>query len=181
MHHRLVREPFSVRPMSTEDLEQTLDLRAEVAAERRYIGAEAPIDRAGDEARWRARLLDSDDGAMFVAVAGGRVIGNASLVGSGPAELGMTVARGWRRRGVGRALLEACLEWARHHRVHKISLQVWPDNDAAIHLYEGYGFEREGYLHKHYRRRSGELWDAVIMGLVLDPSPRPPEPEKSES
>jgi len=23
-------------------------------------------------------------------------------------------------------------------------------------------------MRRHYRRRSGELWDAVIMGLVLD-------------
>ena len=29
-------------------------------------------------------------------------------------------------------------------------------------------FQREGYLTRHYRRRSGELWDAIIMGLRLD-------------
>lgn len=27
----------------------------------------------------------------------------------------------------------------------------------------------EGRIRSHYRRRSGQLWDAVIMGLVLDP------------
>ena len=51
--------------------------------------------------------------------------------------------------------------------MHKIALQVWPHNEAAIALYERYGFEREGYLKRHWRRRSGELWDAVVMGLLL--------------
>jgi hypothetical protein len=26
----------------------------------------------------------------------------------------------------------------------------------------------EGRLRRHYRRRNGELWDAVVMGLVFD-------------
>jgi RimJ/RimL family protein N-acetyltransferase len=57
---------------------------------------------------------------------------------------------------------------ARKAGAHKIALQVWPHNAAAIALYERFGFRREGYLTRHYRRRSGELWDAIIMGLPLD-------------
>jgi RimJ/RimL family protein N-acetyltransferase len=49
-----------------------------------------------------------------------------------------------------------------------MALQVWPHNAAAIALYERFGFERECYLRRHYRRRSGELWDAIVMGLRLD-------------
>jgi hypothetical protein len=26
----------------------------------------------------------------------------------------------------------------------------------------------EGRLRRHYPRRNGELWDAIVMGLVLD-------------
>jgi RimJ/RimL family protein N-acetyltransferase len=57
---------------------------------------------------------------------------------------------------------------ARTAGAHKIALQVWPHNAAALALYERFGFRREGYLTGHYRRRSGELWDAVVMGLRLD-------------
>jgi ribosomal protein S18 acetylase RimI-like enzyme len=46
-------------------------------------------------------------------------------------------------------------------------LHVWPHNEAAIALYEKLGFAREGYHPKQYRRRSGEAWDAISMGLVL--------------
>jgi RimJ/RimL family protein N-acetyltransferase len=44
---------------------------------------------------------------------------------------------------------------------------VWPHNDRAIALYARRGFVEEGRLVRHYRRRSGELWDAIIMGLPL--------------
>ena len=74
----------------------------------------------------------------------------------------------WRGRGVGTALLAEAVDRARKAGCHKMALQVWPHNAAAIALYERFGFQREGYLTRHYRRRSGELWDAVIMGLRLD-------------
>ena len=83
----------------------------------------------------------------------------------------MLVDREWRGRGVGNALLAAAVDWARAAGAHKVSLQMWPHNEAARRLYEKFGFEEEGYLRRHYRRRSGEIWDAVVMGLLLDASP----------
>src|SRR6266508_2058891 len=76
-------------------------------------------------------------------------------------------AEGWRGRGVGSALLRAGIEWARGAGAHKVALQVWPHNAAALALYEKFGFQREGLLRGHYRRRNGELWDAIVMGLPL--------------
>jgi N-acetylglucosamine kinase-like BadF-type ATPase len=63
--------------------------------------------------------------------------------------------------------LDELVRWAQDHGCHKVSLQVWPHNDAALRLYEKFGFEREGLLRSHYRRRNGELWDAIVMGLLL--------------
>jgi RimJ/RimL family protein N-acetyltransferase len=64
-------------------------------------------------------------------------------------------------------LLTACIEWARSAGAHKVVLDLWPHNDAAMALYRKFGFVQEGYLTKHYRRRDGELWDSIEMGLVL--------------
>jgi RimJ/RimL family protein N-acetyltransferase len=86
----------------------------------------------------------------------------------GVGEIGMWVAGPWRGRGVGSALLEAGIEWARSVGAHKVALSHWPTNRAAVALYEKFGFVEEGRLRRHYRRRSGELWDAVVRGLVLD-------------
>jgi hypothetical protein len=38
---------------------------------------------------------------------------------------------------------------------------------VAVAGYRKFGFVEEGRRIKHYRRTSGELWDAVDMGLVL--------------
>jgi ribosomal protein S18 acetylase RimI-like enzyme len=79
----------------------------------------------------------------------------------------MTVAQSWRRRGVGSALLAAALEKARSEGLHKLSLEVFPHNDAALALYRKFGFVQEGRRQKHYRRASGELWDSIVMGRLL--------------
>lgn len=71
------------------------------------------------------------------------------------------------RRGVGSALLATAIEWARDRGMHKLSLSVFPHNEAAIALYRKFGFIEEGRRIKHYRRASGELWDAIEMGLML--------------
>jgi RimJ/RimL family protein N-acetyltransferase len=49
----------------------------------------------------------------------------------------------------------------------KVALEVRPHNHVAIRLYQRAGFECEGRLRRHYRRRNGELWDAILMGLSL--------------
>ena len=51
--------------------------------------------------------------------------------------------------------------------MHKLSLSVFAHNAAAIGLYRKVGFVEEGRRIKHFRRSSGELWDAVEMGLLL--------------
>jgi RimJ/RimL family protein N-acetyltransferase len=161
-----------VRPAREEDLDTIVDLFAAVAGEGRWIGTEMPFDR---ERRRRslAEALDEERNVLLVADAGGRVVGELSmwLASYGVADLGMLVADGWRGRGLGSALLRAGLDWAWRAGAHKVALQVWPHNQAAIALYEKFGFQREGLLRRHYRRRSGELWDAVVMGLLLhDPA-----------
>jgi RimJ/RimL family protein N-acetyltransferase len=146
-----------------------VELYADVAAEGRWIAAEAPVDR---EVRHRrmSELLGRRDARLLVAVAGGELVGQLGieLARYGVADLGMLVAAPWRGRGVGSALVAAALAWAREAGAHKVALQVWPHNQAAISLYEKFGFQREGLLRRHYRRRNGERWDAVVMGLLLD-------------
>ena len=157
-----------VRPATPEDVDELLDGYEAVAAERIHIAGEPPIDRDRRRAAWLETLDPSTPGTSFVAEADGRLVGHLGATGTGRVELGMWVLPDWRGRGAGTKLVEAAVAWAREGGAYKISLEVWPHNAAAIALYEKFGFEREGYLRKHWRRRNGELWDSVVMGLVLD-------------
>ena len=158
----------TVRGAEEADLDAMVALFAAVAEEGRWIAAEPPVDREQRRRRF-AEDLGSDHTVMLVADAGGELVGQLGLFIAcyGVADLGMLVADGWRRRGVGSALLRAGIEAAKKAGAHKIALQVWPHNQAAIALYERFGFQHEGRLRRHYRRRSGELWDAIVMGLPL--------------
>jgi ribosomal-protein-alanine N-acetyltransferase len=83
------------------------------------------------------------------------------------ADVGLMVARPHRRQGIGRALLEAAVGWARSAGVAKLELHVLPHNTPAIALYEAFGFDREGYRRHHYRRGDGAYVDAVLMAYFL--------------
>lgn len=151
-----------VRATRDEDRLPLARLFAAVAAERDRIGTEPPVDVEARAATWE---LDGD----FLAEADGQVIGSIHVQASrhGYGELGMAVAREWRGRGVGSALMLAAIDWARSRGLHKLSLSVFPHNEAAIALYRKFGFVEEGRRVKHYRRASGEVWDAIEMGLLL--------------
>ena len=153
---------FEIRPARDEDRPQLAALFAAVAAERDGIATEPPVDVEEWARKWRVE-------ETLVAVAGTDVIASLYLELSrfGFAEIGMAVAHGWRRRGVGSALLAAAIKWARGRGVHKLSLSVFPHNCAAIGLYRKFGFVEEGRRVKHYRRANGELWDAIEMGFLL--------------
>lgn len=167
-------DPFTVRPAEPRDVDQIVDLFVSVVDEGRWLGSQPPVDREAQRARFLDHIENPGDSASIVAVtgaaAGGQVIGHAR-VDMEPykvAGLGMMVRADWRGRGVGGALVDAAVESARALGAHKLALQVWPHNTVARRLYRNHGFEEEGVLRRQYRRRNGELWDAVIMGLVLD-------------
>ena len=83
------------------------------------------------------------------------------------ADLGLMIAAAHRRRGIGRALLEQAVAWAREAGVLKLELHVFPWNEPALRLYEAFGFEREGLRRDHYRRED-EYVDAILMAYRLD-------------
>jgi RimJ/RimL family protein N-acetyltransferase len=155
---------FAVRAARADDARAMAEVFAAVAAERDGIATEPPVDIAESA----ARFASSVDGTV-VAVADGRVVGMIHVAASphGFGEFGMLVDRAWRGRGVGSALVQAAVDRARRQGLHKLCLEVFTHNTAAIALYRKCGFAEEGRRVKQYRRASGELWDTIMMGRLL--------------
>jgi ribosomal protein S18 acetylase RimI-like enzyme len=155
---------FAVRPASVDDARALAELFAAVAEERDGIATEPPVDidqRAAQFARGSA--------SSVVAVAGSQLIGmlHVQVSPHGFGEIGMLVDRDWRGRGVGSALIQAAIGLAREQGLHKLSLEVFAHNTAAIALYRKCGFVEEGRRTGQYRRSGGELWNSIVMGLAL--------------
>ena len=161
-------QPVTVRRADAADFDAWFALYQSVAAEGRWIGGELPVDRESRRNRFLVEL-DSADDAVFIAELDAVAVGTINVdVRRGIASLGMLVDAEHRGHGVGAALLTAAVRWSKDRGAHKMRLEVWPHNGAARSLYRKFGFRDEGYLRRHYRRRNGELWDAVVMGLVFD-------------
>ncbi|HKO37280.1 MAG TPA: GNAT family N-acetyltransferase [Solirubrobacterales bacterium] len=117
--------------------------------------------------RFRQAILEGH--TLLVLEDEGGIVGSLGVhptQAEGVSALGMWVLPSHRRRGGGRMLLEAALA-ARPEEVHKIELEVFPENGAAIALYRQLGFEKEGLRRAHYRRRDGSLRSALIMARLF--------------
>jgi RimJ/RimL family protein N-acetyltransferase len=155
-----------VRDATFEDCDAIGAGMKAVVDEGRWLATEAATaDELAD--RFRQVILEGDP--LLVLEEDGGIVGSLGLHSTdarGVLALGMWVLAAHRGRGGGRMLMEAALA-TRPEDVHKIELEVWPDNEAAIALYRKLGFEEEGLRRDHYRRRDGSLRSSLIMARLL--------------
>jgi RimJ/RimL family protein N-acetyltransferase len=158
---------MEVRPARIEDCEAIARGMKVVVEEGRWLATPAgtPVEEMTE--RFRA-AVEWEGNLLFVLDEGGEPVGAAGLhptATDGVLSLGMWVLPEWRGRGGGRALIEALLD-AVPPGAHKVELEVFPDNAAAIALYRSLGFEEEGLRREHHRREDGTLRSALLMARL---------------
>lgn len=81
--------------------------------------------------------------------------------------LGMGVIAPFRRRGIGRALLETTLRHAKEQsQIERVELLVFASNQRAIELYKKFGFEYEGEKRK-VRKIDGRYENDILMAKLF--------------
>lgn len=130
---------------------------------------------AAAEADFLAKKAASANEIEILAVVDGKLAGSAgiSAVGSAfklqrRAEFGVSVARAFWGRGIGRALTEACIACARMAGYAQLELDVVADNRTALALYEKIGFREYGRNPRGFFSRSSGWQTLVLMRLELD-------------
>lgn len=153
------------------------EVRAGIIAEGQYTLA-TPQENSPDEQSERARIenLRAKPGSVYLTCLLGELpIGliefqNGSFRRTQHwGQLTIFVQKDQRGRGVGRALMEALLDWAQADPlIEKVSLAVFSNNERAITLYEELGFVREGYCPRDMRFEDGSYLDSVLMYKLVD-------------
>lgn len=164
---------YTIRPLEPRDAEDFAALRRIPAVYDTMLAVPSETD-----AFWTDTLAAPDpDFHNFVAVAtdgcgGERLIGCAGVQVMGTprkrhrGSVGIMVHPDYQGQGVGTALMEAVLDLAdRWLMLVRLELDAFPDNAAALHLYEKLGFTREGILRKA-AVRDGRYDDLVMMARI---------------
>jgi RimJ/RimL family protein N-acetyltransferase len=164
----------SVRPAAPRDARELVRLAHDVGAEPEgWLISEGEWRSVREERRHLAVARRSRDVAVLVAENDAGIVGRLSIVRdlhpacAHVADLGLMVARGHRRQGIGSALLTAAEDWARGTGIRKLELSVFPHNAPALALYERHGYRQEGHRVGHFRRGNVYL-DALVMAKELD-------------
>jgi phosphinothricin acetyltransferase len=130
------------------------------------------VPRSHDDQRdW----LLAHDGAhpAVVAESGGEVVGFGSLspykdrpAYSTSVEDSVYVQRDWRRKGVGRLILDELLKLGTTHGFHAVIARIVGDHQASITLHERCGFTLVG-VEKEVGRKFGRWLDVVELQRLL--------------
>ncbi len=161
---------MEVRRARLEDADAFAAIVADVAEEGRWILTEPPVDVPAFADRVRMTILAGED-SVWVLLRDAEIVGGLGLHATraqGVYTLGMNLRADARGQGGGRVLLEAALAHARQTAgIHKVELEVFPENGRAVGLYASAGFAVEGVRREHYLRRDGERRSVVMMALLV--------------
>jgi RimJ/RimL family protein N-acetyltransferase len=159
----------TVREADEDDAGAIKNIVNSVASEKYYVVPE----RSREDWDEAIREIKKRKGLITVAQVDEKTVGMAHLV-PGKFEknkhvgfLGISILKEFRRMGIGRAMMNYTMEWAKKQReLEKISLTVFSTNETAIDLYRKFGFEIEGVTKGQYKIE-GKYIDETIMGKFL--------------
>ncbi len=124
------------------------------------------------EAEYLDKLSSAPNTLSLTGFVGGEIVSLSQIRGETPQraahnfELSITVAKAYWRLGVGSVAMAEMIRFAKEHGARVIHLGVRAGNEAAIRLYEKFGFEKAG-VHRDFFNINGVYHDEILMDLYL--------------
>lgn len=165
-----------LRNAVASDARALRDIMQRTHAETDYL-LSYPDEQSVDEeqeARSLAETERSDNEVELVAVVDGKIVGSAGVTAVGSrrkvahrARFGISVLQEYWGMGIGRVLMDACIDSARRAGYSELELEVVADNERAVSLYRRAGFEEYGRNPRGYRSAASGYQELVHMRLEL--------------
>lgn len=165
-----------IRKLTTDDAAACIEYGKITGAETEFL----LIDETGfgddveKEVEWIERMNSNPDSLQLAGFIDGELAGISGLQAGGAkrlahnAEVGITVKREFWHLGVGTAMINALIEFARENtNIKIINLHVFADNERAINLYKKLGFVETG-RRKNRFCVNGRYVDEIAMDLHLE-------------
>ncbi len=164
---------LQIREAVPQDAEKMLAYVAQIGGETDNLSfgkAGFPFT-AEQEAEYIKNVAVDPHAVHYVAWQGDEIVGDANLSSmprrmSHRAELGIAVRKTAWGQGIGTALLQKVVDYAKANGVEIINLEVRSDNVRAIRLYEKFGFVKVGESPAFFKIGT-EYIDFTLMMLDL--------------
>jgi RimJ/RimL family protein N-acetyltransferase len=159
-----------LRMLVPDDRQALLDLYATASAEDRDCMRHDVRDP--EVINTWIEALDYERVLPLVAVAGYRIVGNATLhFKEGPdqhrGEVRIFLARDLRRRGLGTHMLQVLIEFARRRNLYLLEVEIRADQGSALRAVQALGFKALCTLPDYFLKPNGELADVVLLLMPL--------------
>lgn len=168
------KETVSIEICNAEDAEELIKTVKTYLADSKYMltGPDDFDPLLEEERIWIRSFLENENSLLLIARQGSKILGNIDITGGKreiikhTAVIGMGLLKEWRNTGLGTALLNKGIEWAKQNPLLEILwLQVFSENTAAITIYKKAGFEIDGVQKRFFKTKDIIYYDNVIMSL----------------
>ena len=166
---------ITLRPQIDTDLEPTWDMFSSLSDEtltylpqgftrERVEGWFTDIDY--DKALPILGFVETEEGCKMVTSA--VLVFQKEEIYKHKATFGISVHDNYQNKGLGHILTEYMLEIAKSCGLKKVELTVVTHNTRAIHLYEKFGFEKEGLVRlDHWNLTLRKYGESYNMGIIF--------------
>jgi len=166
-----------IRPPKVEDAEGLISLIRTADTETLFLARnpgefQVTVDK---EKRIITDVLEDSDRTWFVAEYEGKVIGQCSvgLVLSYKryrhrAGVAFVLLKEYCDFGIGGKMMEECLKWCKEHNIKQVELDVISNNERAIKMYKGFGFNIVGTIPNALHYENDTYVDEYLMVKSLE-------------
>ena len=119
--------------------------------------------------------MGDENGRFLVGEIDGRIVANCSVgvVTNNKrflhrAAMGIAIIKDYWSMGIGKILMQECIEWCKEKGIEQLELEVVTQNNRALSLYKNLGFQIYGTKKHALKYGDGTYADEYYMILFLD-------------